>query len=91
LQSKVPLRVAFFTCSVALGKILTIDNLRKRNLIVIDWCCMCKKSEKTIDYFLLHYEVARALWNFVFVLCELRVGYDLKGRKSLCKLERIVW
>jgi len=27
--SKVPLRVAFFTWSTALGKILTLDNLRK--------------------------------------------------------------
>jgi hypothetical protein len=60
-QSKVPLRVAFFAWSAALGKILTMDNLRKQNLIVVDWCCMCKKSGKTIDHLLLHCEVARAL------------------------------
>jgi hypothetical protein len=28
-------------------------NLRKRQVIVIDWCCMRKKSEKSIDHLLL--------------------------------------
>jgi len=40
-RTKVPLKVAFFAWVVALGKILTLDNLRKRRVIVIDRCCMC--------------------------------------------------
>jgi hypothetical protein len=35
---------AFFAWSVALGKILTLDNLRKQHVIVIDRCYMCKKT-----------------------------------------------
>ena len=35
-QSKVPPRVAFFSWSASLGKILTTDNLRKRRVIVFD-------------------------------------------------------
>lgn len=38
---------------------------------MVDWCFMCKKSVKTIDHLLLHYEVAKAVWNFVFGLCGL--------------------
>uniref|UniRef100_A0A2N9F8S0 Uncharacterized protein n=1 Tax=Fagus sylvatica TaxID=28930 RepID=A0A2N9F8S0_FAGSY len=34
---KVPPRIAFFSWTAALGNLLTIDNLRKRNLIIIDW------------------------------------------------------
>jgi hypothetical protein len=60
--------VAFFVWLVALGKILTHDNLRKRNVVVIDWCCMCKKSGETIDHLLLHCEVARDLWSYIFTL-----------------------
>jgi len=41
---KAPTRVAFFVWSAALGNILTHDNLRKRNVIVMEWCCLCKKS-----------------------------------------------
>jgi hypothetical protein len=54
--------------TVVLRKILTCDSLRKRHLIMMDWCGMCKKSEETIDYLLPHYEVARALWVLIYRL-----------------------
>jgi hypothetical protein len=38
---------------------------------VIDWCCMYKNCGKTVDHLLLHCEVVRALWNYVFGLCGL--------------------
>jgi hypothetical protein len=59
-QTKAPLKVAFFAWTVALGKILTMDNLRKRRAIVIDRCCMCKTNVESVDL-LFHCEVARAL------------------------------
>jgi hypothetical protein len=46
---KDPLQLVFFVWTVALGKILTLDNLRKRNAAVVEWCCMCKKSGESID------------------------------------------
>lgn len=36
-QNKVSLRVAFFASWAALGKILSVDNFRKRYVIVVDW------------------------------------------------------
>lgn len=48
-----------------------MDNLQKRTVIVGDWCCMCKTSGETVDHLLLHYEVARTLWEDVFRLLEL--------------------
>ena len=42
-QSKVRPRVAFFSWSDLLGKILTTDNICKRRIIVLDWCYMCKR------------------------------------------------
>jgi hypothetical protein len=41
---KAPTRVAFFVWSAAFGEILTHDNLHKRNVVVIEWCCMCKNN-----------------------------------------------
>jgi hypothetical protein len=46
-------RVALFVWSAALRKILTHDNLRKRNVVMVEWCCRRKKSGKTIDHLLL--------------------------------------
>jgi hypothetical protein len=60
------LRVIFFAWSVAMGKILTLDNLRKRHVIVMNRCCMCKRSKDTVDHLLLHCEVASALWSAIF-------------------------
>lgn len=54
LQHNGPLRVAFLAWITALGKILTLDNLRKQSVIVIDWCCMCKRSGEIVDRLLLH-------------------------------------
>jgi hypothetical protein len=65
-RTKVPLRVAFFGWIAALGKILTHDNLPKRNIVVVEWCCMCKKNGETVDHLLLHCETASALWHTIF-------------------------
>lgn len=61
-------REVFFVWMTVLGKILTLDNLRKRHVIVMDWCCMCNKNGKTIDHHLLHCEMARALWVLIYRL-----------------------
>jgi hypothetical protein len=67
-KAKVPPRIAFFSWTAALGKLLTIDNLRKRNLIIVDWCCLCKQSGESVDHLLLHCSMASELWSMVFGL-----------------------
>jgi hypothetical protein len=59
--TKVPLSVAFFAWLTTLRKILTIDNLKKHD-IVVDRCCMCKRNKESIDH-LLHCKVVGALWE----------------------------
>jgi hypothetical protein len=49
-----------------LGRIPTFDNLRERNLIVINRCCLCKSDGETVDHLLLHCEVACSLWYAIF-------------------------
>jgi hypothetical protein len=63
---KVSPRVAFFSWTATMGRILTIDNLRKRYIIIVDWCCMCKVSGESVDHLLLHCSIAWELWSLVF-------------------------
>ena len=67
-KPKAPSRVAFFLWTATLGKILTADTLRKRNIILVSWCCMCKVDGETIDHLFLHCSLAYDLWSFVFSL-----------------------
>ena len=45
---------------------MIIDNLRRRRIVVTEWCYVCKKNAKTTDHLLLHCDSASELWNLVF-------------------------
>ena len=45
---------------------------------MVDWCCMCKKSEESIDHLLLHCEVA-IVWDCM--------GHSSKGERFVGELE----
>jgi hypothetical protein len=65
-RTQAPSRAVFFAWSAVLGKILTLDNLKKRHVIVIDRCCMCKRDGESVDHLLLHCDMASALWSVFF-------------------------
>jgi hypothetical protein len=54
--------------TATLGKILTLDNLRKMNIIVMEWCYMCKTCDEFINHLFLHCMVATELWNTILQL-----------------------
>jgi hypothetical protein len=65
-RTKAPPRVAFFVWSAVLGKILTLDNLMKKNMVLVNRYGMCKNDEESIDHLFLHCESAHLLWNAFF-------------------------
>lgn len=60
--------MAFFLRTAALGKILTIDNLRKKNVRITYWCYMHKCNGESVDHPLLHCPIASDLWSMVLGL-----------------------
>jgi hypothetical protein len=65
-KPKVPSRIAFFLWVASLGKILTVENLRRRNIVVVNWCYLCKANGESVDHLLLHCSFLRELWDLVF-------------------------
>ena len=54
---------------MALGKILTANNLRMRGIVIMVWCFMCKKYGENADhFFFLHCEMAKELWYIIFCI-----------------------
>ena len=56
--------------TTALGKCLTIDNLRKRKVCILDWCYLCKCNSETVDHLFLHCPIALELWDMILVYLE---------------------
>ena len=56
------------TVEVLSGKILNIDNLWKRQFVVLEWCCMCKGCGESVDHLLLHCLIAFEIWSMIFCL-----------------------
>ena len=48
--------------TAAHGRILTLDNLMRRGLSLVNRCYMCCFNEESVDHLLLHYPVAHSLW-----------------------------
>ncbi len=62
----------FLCMDRAMDRILTVSNLRRRHVMVIDWCYMCKASGESTDHLLLHCPIATELWNLIFSLFGLQ-------------------
>lgn len=76
-NTKLPTKVAFFVWTAALGNILTVDNLHRHHIIIVDWCCMCKQwgiSGSLIT------SLWYGLWSLVFVLCLFGVQWVMSQR-----------
>ena len=62
---KVPPRVAVFGWLALHGRILNLDNLRRRKIIIVNACPLCLASEETVDHLLLNCKVVQAVWKSV--------------------------
>jgi len=68
LKQKILFRVAFIVWIAALGTILTIDNLCKRKVLILDWCYVCKSNGESVDHIFLDCTIVFELWSMVFTL-----------------------
>ena len=89
-KQKIPSRVAFFVWTAALGKCLTIGNLRKRKVCILDWCYMCNCN--CVYVLTIFSFIARLLWSCgIWCLVYLEfIGYAFVCRWTMCLLVDLV-
>ena len=59
----VPQKIGVFTWETSWGKVLTMDQLKRRGLTLVNRCVMCEEDEETIDHLLIHCKRAKMLWD----------------------------
>ena len=66
-NSTVPLKIGFFTWEASWGKVLTLDQLKRRGRALANRCFLCEEDEETIEHMLIHCSKARMVWDLFFV------------------------
>ncbi|RVX09545.1 hypothetical protein CK203_012354 [Vitis vinifera] len=64
----VPTKVCFFAWEAYWGKVLTLDQLKKRGRFLANRCFLCCEEEESIDHILIQCSRARVLWELLFAL-----------------------
>ena len=64
-NSVVPPKIGIFTWEAVWGKVLTLDNLKRRGMAFANRCFLCEESEETINHLLIHCRSAKMLWDLL--------------------------
>ena len=60
-------KICFFTWEATCGKILMLDQLKRRGLTFANRCFLCKRWGETVDHLLLHC-AKTSVWELLFSL-----------------------
>ena len=75
--------------TAVLGKVLRLDNLRKKNIIMMEWCVMCKHNGESIDHFLFRLEIFRLENQPLLVISYLTATNFLDVRLEIFFFDRL--
>ena len=75
----VPTEVGFFAWEATGGKVLTLDQLKKRGWALPNRCYLCGDAEESINHLLIHCTKARVLWDLLFNLFGGSMGSSFIG------------
>ena len=64
-NSVIPPKFGFFTWEATWGKVLTLDNLKRRGMTFANRCFLCEEDEETINHLLIHCRSAKMLWDLL--------------------------
>ena len=67
----VPPKVGFFYWEASWGKVLTLDQHKRRGRPLASRCYLCENEEETKDHLLVHCRRARLLWKIILAIVDM--------------------
>ena len=61
---------------------LTLDQLKRRGIPLVNRCFLCEEEEETIDHLLMHCSRAKMLWNLFLAIMDYNWVFPLTVRQS---------
>jgi len=55
-RPKIILKVAFFVWLVVRNRLMTINNIKKRGIIMVNRCILCYHEEEDASHIFIHYD-----------------------------------
>ena len=65
---------------------LTLDQLKRRGIPLVNMCCLCEENEETIDHLLIHCSRAKILWDLLLAITGFHWVFPRSVRQLL-----LVW
>ncbi|RVW15454.1 putative ribonuclease H protein [Vitis vinifera] len=88
---RVPTKVSFFAWEATWGKVLTLDKLQIRGVQLPNCCFLCGCAEENVNHILLHCIVARALWDIIFGLLDIKWVFPETVKEALTSWRALCW
>ena len=79
----VPPKLGFFAWEASWGKVLTLDQLKRRGIPLVNKCFLCEENEETIDHLLIHCARAKMLWDLLLAITEANLVFPRTVRQLL--------
>ena len=71
------------------GRFLTNDILKKKGIVLVDQCCMCRWDGEMVDHMILHCEIAYAMCSYVF--CVFEVQWVILSSDLFYSMSVVLW
>ena len=62
---------------------LTLDQLKRRGITLVNRCFLCEEEKETIDHLLIHCSRAKILWNLLLTIMDYNWVFPLTVRQAL--------
>ena len=82
-KSWAPTKVGFYAWEASKGRILTLNQLKRRGKALANKCFLCVKEEETGKHLLLHYTKAKMLRNLFLAIFGVQWIFPLIVRGTL--------